>query len=149
MTKETFTLTFDPTGDVGALRLPFDPKARFGKARPPVKVTLNGYTYRSTVMDMGDGPFVPLRDSNRQAAGLTGLQTLQITLELDTESREVIPTGDLADALDAANAWEGWRRASFTHQKEYAEAVETAKRPETKAKRIEAAVAFAKARSPN
>src|ERR1700744_5689143 len=45
-------------------------------------------------------------------------EAIEAPLRLDIEVREVIPTGDLADALDAANAWAGWRRASFTDQKE-------------------------------
>ena len=50
----------------------FDPKVVFGKIRAPVKVTLNGHTYRSTIAAMGGPPCIPLRKSNREAAGLGG-----------------------------------------------------------------------------
>ncbi len=53
-----------------AIPVPFDPKAAFGKARAPVVVTLNGYSYRSTIFTMGGVSFVPLRRSHRQAAVL-------------------------------------------------------------------------------
>jgi hypothetical protein len=49
----------------------------FGKVRAPVKVTLNGYTYRSTIATMGGPPCVPLRKSNREAAGLEGGETIE------------------------------------------------------------------------
>jgi hypothetical protein len=128
--------------------VPFDPKAVFGKARAPVKVTLNGYTYRSTISDMGDGPWVPLRRSNREAAGLEPGATVEVTLELDTDKREVTPPPDLLTALqDHPSAWEGWGLLSFTHQREHAEAVEGAKRPETRLKRIGQAVDMCAARA--
>ncbi len=54
----------------------FDPKTVFGKTRAPGKVTVNGYTYRSTIAAMGGPPCIPLRKSNREAAGLEGGETL-------------------------------------------------------------------------
>ena len=67
--------------------LPFDPKPVFGKAGAPVKVTLNGDTYRSTIAAMGGPPCIPLRKSNREAAGLEGGETIEVRVELDTEKR--------------------------------------------------------------
>jgi hypothetical protein len=125
----------------------FDPKTVFGKVRAPVKVTLNGYTYLSTIAAMGGPPCIPLRRSNREAAGLEGGETLQVRLELDTERREVKPPADLVSALKAAPpAWHRWRELSYSHQREYAEAIEGAKKPETRTRRIEAAVRAIRAR---
>ena len=119
----------------------FDPKAAFGKVRAPVKVTLNGYTYRSTIAAMGGPPCVPLRRSNREAAGLEGGETLEVRLDLDADVREVKPPLDLVKALKAAPpAWQRWRELSYSHQREYAEAIEGAKKPETRARRIAGAV---------
>ena len=121
--------------------VPFDPAPVFGKVRAPVKVTLNGYTYRSTIAAMGGTTCVPLRKSNREAAGLEGGETLDVKLELDTEVRSVTPPADLVRALKAAPpAWERWRELSFTHQREYVESVEEAKKPETRVRRVESAV---------
>jgi hypothetical protein len=121
--------------------LTFDPKRVFGKVRAPVKVTLNGYTYRSTIAAMGGPPCVPLRRSNREAAGLRGGETLDVRLDLDTEKREVTPPADLAGALKgAARAWERWQGLSFSHQREHVEYIEQAKKPETRARRIETTV---------
>jgi hypothetical protein len=125
--------------------LTFDPKAVFGKVRAPVKVTLNGYTYRSTIAAMGGPPCIPLRKSNREAAGLAGGETIDVRLDLDTEARVVKPPADLVKALKAASAWDPWLDLSFTHQREHVEAIEEAKKPETRARRIERAVQMVRA----
>jgi hypothetical protein len=121
--------------------VPFDPRPVFGKVRVPVKVTLNGHTYRTTIASMGDGPCVPLRRSNREAAGLSGGETLDVTFELDTDKREVALPADLVKALKAAPpAWERWQALSYSHQREHVEALDAAKKPETRARRMQRAV---------
>lgn len=148
MPSKTFKATLQRDGGMSAIPVPFDPKPLFGKVRAPVKVTLNGYTFRSTIAAYGGEFFVPLRASNRQAAGVEGTETLQVTLELDEETREVKPPADLVEALKAAPpAWERWQELSFTHQREWAQSVEEAKKPETRARRIEAAVKAVAARA--
>jgi len=125
----------------------FDPKTVFGKVCAPVKVTLNGYTYRSTIAAMGGPPRIPLRRSNREAAGLEGGETLEVRLDLDTDTREVTPPADFLKALKAAPlAWHRWCELSYSHQREYAESIEGAKKPDTRARRIEAAVRAIRAR---
>src|SRR5437870_973834 len=138
--KKTYRTKIVRDGSMCFIPVPFDPKPLFGKVRAPVKVTLNGYTYRSTIAAMGNGCCLPLRRSNREAAGLEGGETLDVTLELDTEKREIKPPADLVKALKAAPpAWDRWGELSYSHQREYAEAVEGAKKPETRARRIEEA----------
>jgi hypothetical protein len=132
-----------------AIPVPFDPAAVFGKVRAPVRVTLNGYSYRSTIASYGGEALIPLRKSNREAAGLEGNETLEVRLDLDLEPREVELPEDLAAALrNAPPAWDRWGEMSFSHQREYVESVETAKKPETRARRIEAAVKAVAARPP-
>jgi hypothetical protein len=137
---KTFTTTIVRDGSICFIPLNFDPKAVFGKVRAPVKVTLNGYTYRSTIAAMGGPPCIPLRKSNREAAGLDGTETLEVRLDLDTDPRVVKPPADLVKALKAASAWDRWQDLSFSHQREHVEAIDEAKRPETRARRIERAV---------
>ncbi len=121
--------------------VPFDPKAVFGKVRAPVKVTLNGFTYRSTIAAMGGPPCIPLRKSNREAAGLDGHETLEVRVELDTTPREVTLPKDFEAALRAMpSALKAWRQLSYSHQREHVEAIEGAKKPETRARRIDAAI---------
>ena len=137
--KKTFKTTIVRDGSMCLIPLPFDPKPVFGKIRAPVKVTLNGYTYRSTIFSMGGWVGIPLRRSNREAARLNGDETLNVTVALDAEKRVVKPPADLVKALKAAPpAWDRWRALSFTHQREHVEAIEGAKSPETRARRIQA-----------
>src|SRR5208337_254441 len=124
MSSKTFEATILREGSMCAIPLTFDPKAVFGKVRAPVKVTLNGYTYRSTIAAMGGPSFVPLRKSNREAAGLKGGETIEVRLDLDIDKREVKPPADFVKALKAAPpAWDRWRELSYTHQREYTEAL--------------------------
>ena len=147
MTTKTFTTRIVRDGSTCFVPLTFDPRAVFGRVRAPVKVTLNGYTYRSTVAAMGGPPCVPLSKSNREAAGLEGGETLEVRIELDTEVRTIEPPPDLAMALEASPpAWERWGELSYTHQREHVEAIEEAKRPETRARRIDRAVQMVAAR---
>ena len=136
----TYTTTLLRDGSMCAIPVPFDPKPIFGKVRAPVRVTLNGYSYRSTIAAMGGPLLIPLRRSHREAAGLEGGETLKVTIELDTGIRDVAPPPDLAKALKAAGVWEPWAALSYTHRREHVEAVTGAKRPETRQRRIDAVV---------
>jgi hypothetical protein len=137
--KKTFQATLVREGSMCFIPVPFDPKEVFGKARAPVRVRLPGHEYRSTISSMG-GYCVPLRRSHREAAGLEGNETVSVTLELDTEPRVVDVPEDLIEALRAApGAWARWSALSYTHRREHVEAIEGAKKPETRARRIEAA----------
>jgi hypothetical protein len=136
------------TGDMmSAIPVPFDPKSQFGKVRAPVIVTIGDFSYRSTISKMGGSCWVPLRKSNREGAGLIPGQQIEVTLTLDEAARTVELPHDFAAALAAipegAQAWEG---ASYTHRREYIEAISEAKRPETRAKRLDLAIAYVKSR---
>jgi hypothetical protein len=139
--KKTFQTKIVRDGSMCFIPVTFDPRAVFGKIRVPVKVTLNGYTFRSTIASMGAGPCLPLRKSNREAARLEGGETLSVTLELDTEARTVTPPADFTKALRAKPpAWQRFRELSYSHQREHVEAVLEAKQPATRARRIAASV---------
>jgi len=141
MNSKSFKAKIVRDGSMCFIPLAFDPKSVFGKVRAPVRVTLNGYTYRSTIASMGGPPCIPLRKSNREAAGLVGGETIEVQLELDTGKREVAPPADFVKALKATPpAWDRWRGLSYTHQREHVEAIEGAKKPETRARRIDGAV---------
>jgi hypothetical protein len=87
MPTKTFKTTIFRDGPMCFIPVSFDPRAVFGKTRVPVKVTLNRYTYRSTIASMGGTVCIPLRKSNREAAGLEGGETITVKLELDAEAR--------------------------------------------------------------
>jgi hypothetical protein len=148
MSSTTFTATVFRDGAICYIPVPFDPTPVFGKVRAPVSVTLNGYTFRSTLAAMGGPVCVPLRKSHREAAGLEGGETLQVQLALDTAPREVETPADLKKALKAVpGALAAWDALSFTHQREHVEAIESAAKPETRARRIDKAVAMVAARA--
>jgi antitoxin component of MazEF toxin-antitoxin module len=107
--------------------------------RPPVTVTINGYTYRTTAVRMGGRFLVPLAADNREAAGVRAGDEIVVDIENDTAPREVEVPADLAAAMDdaARTAYDG---LSYTHRKEWVRWVEEAKRPETRATRIEKTV---------
>jgi hypothetical protein len=138
--SKTFRTTIVLDGSVCFIPLPFDPKPVFGKVRAPVTVTLNGYTYRSTIAAMGGPPCIPLRRSNREAAGLEGRETIEVRVALDTETREVTAPADLLRALKASGALERWRTLSYSHQREHVDAIEAARKPETRARRVAKAI---------
>ena len=141
MKAKTYKAALLLDGPMCTIPVPFDPVPVFGKVRAPVKVTINGYTFRSTIAEMGGPLFIPFRKSNREAAGLHGDETIEVTLTLDEEKREVEPPADLVKALRAAPpAWDRWQELSFTHQREHVEALDSAKKPETRQRRLEAAV---------
>lgn len=145
--KKRYRTTIVRDGSVCYVPVPFDPKEAFGKVRAPVVVKLGKHSYRSTIAAMGGVVFVPLRRSNREAAGLEGGETLTVTLELDAAQRVVEPPRDLVKALKARKpAWDRWRELSYSHQREHVEAIEGAKKPETRARRIAAAVDMIAAR---
>src|SRR5689334_24769710 len=104
--SKTFRTTIVREESMCYIPVPFDPKPIFGKVRAPVQVTLNGYTFRSTIAPMGEVVCIPFRKSNREAAGLDGTETLEVRLDLDEEKREVTPPADFIQALKAAPpAW--------------------------------------------
>jgi Bacteriocin-protection, YdeI or OmpD-Associated/Domain of unknown function (DUF1905) len=109
--------------------------------RVPVTITLNGYSYRTTVVRMGGRFLVPLSAENREGAGVRAGEVVDVDIERDTAPREVTVPSDLAEALDAAGVRTAFEALSFTRRKEYVVAVEGAKKPETRRARIDRAVA--------
>jgi hypothetical protein len=137
MSTQTITVQIYRDGAMCFIPVPFDPKAVFGRVRAPVKVTLNGYQYRSTIAAMGGVTCIPLRKSNREAAGLNGGETLTVKIELDTEVREVRMPADLERELQASKAArEKWQTLSYSHKREHVEAIDGAKKSETRARRV-------------
>ncbi|NUR87810.1 MAG: DUF1905 domain-containing protein [Nonomuraea sp.] len=110
--------------------------------RPAVTVTVNGFAYRSTVAPMGGRFMLPLSAENRAGAGVAAGDEVEVTVELDTAPREVTVPADLAEALDrvpeARTFFDG---LSYSRKLRYVLLVEGAKKPETRRRRIDDAVA--------
>jgi len=110
--------------------------------RPPVKVTINGYTYRNTVAVMGGTYMIGVSAENRGPARVIGGEEVDVDLELDTAPREVTVPPDLAAALatdsEARRTFDG---LSYSNKAWHVIQVEGAKSPETRSRRIEKSVA--------
>ena len=109
--------------------------------RPPVRVTLNGYTYRNTVAVMGGKYMISVSKDVREKAGVKGGDELEVGLELDTEPREVTVPPDLAAALEADEAAKRFFDGlSYSRKSWHVLQVEGTKNPETRQRRIEKSV---------
>lgn len=116
--------------------VPFDVKAELGKARAPVKVTVNGYAFRSTVSVYGGRYYVPVRRDRREAAGVKVGDVVDVTLELDTEPRVLEIPPELTAALARNKTARAlWEKLGRSHQREHVEAIAACKKPETRARR--------------
>ncbi|HEY7798046.1 MAG TPA: YdeI/OmpD-associated family protein [Hyphomonadaceae bacterium] len=111
-----------------------------------VTVGIKGYTYRSTVAVYSGRYFIPLAKEHRDAAGVKANDKIEVTLELDTAPREVDVPRDFAAALKKAGLTKDFAALSFTHRKEHVRAIEEAKAPETRLRRIGKAVAMVAAK---
>jgi hypothetical protein len=111
-----------------------------GGRRPAVAVVVNGYRYASTVGSMGGRALIPFSSERRSESGIAGGDALEVSLELDTAPRETPVPDDLAAALAEAGVREAFDGLSPSRRKAHVVSVEGAKAPETRARRIAAAV---------
>jgi hypothetical protein len=111
-----------------------------GGRRPAVKVSVNGFEYESTAAVMGGKTLIPFSSDKRAASGIKGGDAITVDVELDTAPRIVAVPDDLASALAAAGLREHFDALAPSHRKAHVTSVESAKAPETRARRIEAVV---------
>jgi hypothetical protein len=112
-----------------------------GGARPRVLITVNGHSWKSMVAIMRGRHLIGLSNANRQAAGLVVGEEVEVDLELNTEPAVVAEPEDFARALDADPvARDAWDRLAHSHKREHVLAIESAKKPETRIRRIEKAL---------
>jgi hypothetical protein len=114
--------------------------------RPPVKVTIGGFTYRNTVALYGGKFLIGVSAENREGAGVKAGDMLDVSLELDSAPREVEIPADFKAALKRApKALKTFEALSYSHKRAHTLAIEGAKAPETRARRIAKSVADLKA----
>jgi hypothetical protein len=116
--------------------LPFDTREVWGKVKVPVKVTINGYTWRSTVGNRGGIQYIVVNADARFHAGVKAGDVVTIMLEPDTVKREIEIPVQLQRALGAKLA-EKLNRLSFTHKREFVVWYSEAKQEDTRARRVE------------
>jgi hypothetical protein len=114
-----------------------------GGGRPKVVVTVNGYTFRSSIARMGGEYWLGVSAERRTAAGIGAGDLLDLEIELDTAPRQIEVPDDLAAALDAdPAAKEFWGTVSYSNQRWHVEQVTGAKKAETRAARVAKSVAM-------
>jgi hypothetical protein len=138
------TATLVPRGPAAAVVLDEQQVLAIGDGakRFPVRATVNGHSWRTTIAPMRGEFLLGLSRAVREAAGVEAGQKVAVRIELDTAPREVEIPPPLAAALagDPAAA-ATFDALAFTHRKEYARWVAEAKRPETQERRVAQALA--------
>ncbi|HEV3014808.1 MAG TPA: YdeI/OmpD-associated family protein [Actinomycetota bacterium] len=137
MPVHRFETVLDAEGSGVYFEVPLDVPAEFGKARAPVRGTINGQPFRGTVAVYGGRYYLPVNRALREAAGVAAGDAVVVELEADDQPRTVDPPPDLADALAAdPEAKVAFAGLSYTHQREYAEWVAEARRAATRGRRV-------------
>lgn len=143
MQRETFRSVVELGGRT-ATGIPVPPEvvARLGAGRrPAVRVHVGGYGYRSTVGVMGGRFLVPLSADHRSRAGVAAGDEVDVTLELDTEPREVTVPDDLGAALGAPpGARQAFDALSYSQRRSLVQGIEDAKTAATRQRRVAKAV---------
>lgn len=124
------------------IRVPAAIVAGLGPSRkPPVRVTINGHTYRTTVASLGGVFMLPVSGEQRERAGVAAGDEVEVGIELDTEPRAVTVPPDLAGALDRdADARRRFDGLSYSNKLRHVLSVEGAKTAETRQRRIAKAI---------
>jgi hypothetical protein len=137
--KQTFTATIQNAGGGGAfVEVPFNVEKEFGSKRPKVKAIIEGISYRGILTRMGSECHVlGIRKEIREQLGKGFGDALTITVEPDTEPRVVEVPAELKQAFKTEKeAQTLFDKLSYTHQKEYVNWIDEAKREETRQSRI-------------
>ena len=137
--KQTFTATIQNAGGGGAfVEVPFDVEKEVGSKRPKVKAMIEGVPYRGTLTRMGtDCHILGIRKDIREQIGKTFGNDVTITVEPDTEPRVIEVPAELKQAFRTEKEAKAFfEKLSYTHQKEYVNWINEAKREETRQTRI-------------
>lgn len=140
--KKTFRYTLLGTGPNKAfpyIEVPFDTVEAFGtRARVPVKVTINGVELPMSLAPMGGRHVLGFRRELAERAGIKVGDTIRVTIEKDDAPRTVAAPPDLVRAFRGnAEAKRAWDALAPSHRREHAEAILSAKKPETRQRRVE------------
>jgi len=140
MTKaHTFTATIQDAGGGGAfVEVPFDVEAAFGSKKPKVKALIDGVPYRGTLVRMGtECHLLLILKSIRAQIGKTFGDTVEVSVELDTALRLVEVPAELKKLFKTEKeAKASFEKLSYSHQREYVQWINEAKRDETRQARI-------------
>lgn len=134
-----FTAELESTGgQTAGFRVPEDVvDALGGGKRPKVSVTLNGYTYRSSIARMGGAYWLGVAQAHRVPAAVESGNDYEVEVELDTAERVVEVPPELAAGLaEDPEATAAWGALSYSNQRRLAEPIAAAKGEDTRARRV-------------
>lgn len=131
----------DARGSSTFITLPFDVKALFGRARCPVRVTINDHTWRTTTQAYGDGYHIVVNADARSAAAVAPGDSVRVQVKKDDTVRTTEVPPELAMRLRTdAEAKDAFEALAPSHRREYARWVAEAKLPQTRVRRADAAL---------
>lgn len=121
-----------------AITCPFDVQEVFGtKARVPVRFTVDGHIFRSSLAPMGGCHMMVFNKEMREKTGYKGGDTIHIVMERDTEPRTIDFPDDVLTVIQTHHqAWETLQNYSYTHKKEVMDWINSTRNPDTRARRI-------------
>ncbi len=124
------------------LLVPDEVVSGLGESRKPaVTVTLNGFTYRSTIAARGGRYLIPVSADIRSQSGGAAGDEVDVDVELDTAPREITVSADLAARLDAEPEVRAFFESlSYSLKSVHTLSIEQAKTAETRARRIDKAM---------
>ena len=137
--EHTFTAVIQNPGGGGAfVEVPFNVEAAFGSKRPKIKAMIEGVPYRGSLTRMGtDCHILGIRKDIREQIGKTFGDEVTITIEPDADPRVVEVPAELQQAFKTEKeAKASFEKLSYTHQREYVNWINEAKRAETRQNRI-------------
>jgi hypothetical protein len=139
---ESFEATIvDANGGGAFVRVPPEVVAALGgEGRIPVQATFDGLPYRGSVVSMGDGKVLGVLKQIREQLGKQLGDVVTVTVERDDAERSVEVPDDLRTALDRAGAAAAFAALSYTHRRGYVVWIDEAKKPGTRARRIQGTV---------
>jgi len=140
MKKLEFTVKLEGKegSSIAALKPPFDVVEVFGtRARVPVRGTINGFPFRSSLVPMGGCHLMPVNKAMREGAGVKAGDTVNVVMERDEGERIVeVPPLLKKELAKSKTAQANWEKLSFTNQKEIALSIRGAKQEETRQRRL-------------
>jgi hypothetical protein len=125
-------------GVVAAIAPPVDVIEWFGtRARVPIRGTINGFPFRSSLMPCGNARMMPVNKTLCRGAGVMPGDVVDVVMERDIEERTVEAPVELKKELAKSKAArERWGGLAFTHKKEMANSISGAKQEDTKKRRL-------------
>jgi hypothetical protein len=141
--KMKFSSEVEPPQPMHGLEVPATVIEALGEGeRPPVVITVNGHSWRSRIAKMRGRYLIGFSKANRAAAGVDTGEEVEVEVVLDTEPRVVAEPEELTRALDADPAARAaWDGLAPSHRRRHAHAIESAKKAETRERRVEKVLA--------